>query len=746
MPTPSHLSPEEYRAELESIFELTVVGLAHIRERVITRCNRQMEELFGFGPGEMIGCSTRVWYRNDKEFQVLGASAYPDLAAGRMHSREQWFRRRDGSEFWGRIAGRAPDPAHPFDCVLLIEDNTEQMRIRERLEHSLYEQQLMFDNAAVGILFVRDHVIQRCNRRFEEIFGYGPGELDGRPTSMLYTSEAMAREHGNTSYAEMRQGKVFSSEVEVRHRDGRTFWVQGTGRRIGDDHPPADSTSVIWIIEDVTERHEAEAALARYQDELETRVRQRTSELAAANERLQAEIQERRQAEKKVWHIANHDALTDLPNRSLFQDRLGQALVQAQRRKEKAALVFVDLDRFKSINDTLGHHIGDLLLQEIAHRLRASVRSADTVARLGGDEFVVILPGIKTAEKVALIVEKIHSNLARQMILADRVLRITASIGISIYPDNGKDAATLMRNADIAMYHAKGSGRNAIQFFTPSMSQAAHHFFQIESLLAHAVQNGEFSLRFQPLVDILANRIIGLEVLLRWKNGEHQIPPSEFIPIAEETGQILAIGEWVLRQACTQAARWQEGRSEPLIVAVNLSPRQFRQPELVNIIRGILGETGLPSGSLELEITESALMDRIDDTMGKLEELSAMGITLAVDDFGTGYSSLNYLKRFPVDKLKVDQSFVRDLCTDPDDAAIVSAIVALARNLGLVALAEGVESSEQLEMLKASGCRLCQGYHFSVPLTAVEVDELLALPADRQLDYLQRDKADCQPG
>ncbi|MGE5493099.1 MAG: PAS domain-containing protein, partial [Actinomycetota bacterium] len=296
-------SPDEIRSELESIFELTVVGLAHIRNRVITRCNRQMEEMFGFAPGEMLGNSTRIWYRNDEEFKVLGSSAYPDLSAGRIHSREQYFRRKDGSEFWGRIAGRAPNPDEPFDCVLLIEDNTEQKEAQEKLQAALYEQQLMFDNAAVGILFVRDHVVLRCNRRFAEIFGYGsPEELVGRPTGFLYRDDDTRRRHQQDSYAALRRDELFVSEVEVQRASGESFWVQATGRRIHAEDSAGDSVNVIWIIEDVTERHEAEAALARYQEELEHRVLVRTAELAEANERLQAEIEERRQAEQRVWH------------------------------------------------------------------------------------------------------------------------------------------------------------------------------------------------------------------------------------------------------------------------------------------------------------------------------------------------------------------------------------------------------------------------------------------------------------
>ncbi|MGE5492820.1 MAG: EAL domain-containing protein, partial [Actinomycetota bacterium] len=582
-----------------------------------------------------------------------------------------------------------------------------------------------------------------CNRRFAEVFGYGsPEELVGRPTGMFYPDDESRRRHHQESYDALRRGELFASEVEVKHASGEAFWVQATGRRIHAEESAADSVNVIWILEDVTERHQAEAALARYQADLEKMVLVRTAELAQANERLLAEIEERRQAEQRVWHIANHDALTNLPNRSLFHDRLNQALAQARRREEKVALVFVDLDRFKSINDTLGHHVGDELLQEVACRLKGCLRAADTVARLGGDEFVVILPGLTGGEaEVSAIADKIRASLVQPVHLAERTLHITASFGISIYPEHGDDVATLMRNADIAMYHAKDGGRNAIQFFTEGMSLAASQSFHIESRLALALKNNELSLRFQPLVDVAAQRVVGLEVLLRWRNNEQYVSPAEFIPVAEETGLILSIGEWVLRQACAQGARWQQEYGQPIMIAVNLSPRQFRQPDLVAVIQDILAETGLSADSLELEITESALMDRVDDTRSKLAELSDLGIQLAVDDFGTGYSSLNYLKRFPVDKLKVDQSFVRDLCSDADDAAIVSAIVSLAKNLGLNSLAEGVETAEQLAILKGIGCTLCQGYHFSMPLTADEVARLLSQPVEEQLAFLQRPKA-----
>ncbi|PWV59572.1 sensor domain-containing protein [Plasticicumulans acidivorans] len=722
--------------ELESIFELTVVGIAHVRNRRITRCNRHMEEMFGYGPGELVGCSTRVWYRNDEEFSGLGSSAYPDLAAGRVHNREQWFRRRDGSEFWGRIAGRSPDPTAPFDCVLLIEDNTERKRNEERLQAALFEQQLIFDNAAVGILFVRDHVVQRCNPRLEELLGYAPGELVGAPSSQLYADVSDVQCHGERAYAVMRNGELYRGEVEVRCRDGGSVWVQTTGRLIGRREDA--SFDVIWIVEDVSERHAAELELARYQTSLEERVAQRTEELAAANTRLQEEVAERRQAEARIWHLANHDELTGLPNRSLFQVHLQQVLASAARRHERAALLFIDLDRFKGINDSLGHHVGDQLLQTLARRLQEALRDADIIARLGGDEFVVVVGGLRSRGHALTVAEKIRMTLLAPVQFEHLCLHISASVGISLYPDDGGDPAMLMRHADIAMYHAKADGRNAVCAYTAGMSQLASRSFRIESRLQRALQEGALRLVYQPQVDVSNERIVGAEALLRWTDDGQAVPPAEFIPVAEETDLILQIGEWVLREACRQAAGWQCSGHAPLSVAVNLSARQFRDPNLVELIGSILRESGLPPECLELEITESTLMSRLDDTCQRLQALSAMGVRMAVDDFGTGYSSLSYLKRFPVSRLKVDQSFMRDLCTDAEDAAIVDAVVALARALGLDALAEGVETAEQLEALRDTGCRYCQGYYFSRPLPAEAFARLVAVDDGERVAVLRK--------
>lgn len=716
--------------ELEAIFELTVVGIALLKNRVIVRCNGHMERLFGFTPGEMLGKSTRVWYRDEEEYIRLGASAYPDLAVGRVHSREQYFRRLDGSEFWGRIAGQALDPKNPLDCVLLIEDFSERKRTEEQLRQALIDQKMMFDNAAVGVMFVRGRVIQRCNRRLEEMFGYAPGELDGQSSRIFSPDDQTYSAASEMLYVGIRNTGRFSGELEVARKDGSRFRIQATGRCMDDkplnnDFSPAADISIIWVLEDVTERYQAQQALARYRDDLEVRVAERTAELAAANAQLQAEVAERMQAEQRVWQIAHHDALTGLPNRSLFQDRLDQALNQARRRQRRVALLFIDLDRFKHVNDTLGHEVGDRLLQEVARRLRTFGRASDTVARLGGDEFVVLLHDVEKPSDVEQVAQKLCAALVPPVQLAGHPVHATASIGIAIFPDDGDDSAALMRNADAAMYEAKAGGRNAARFFTRDMSLAATRHFTLETGLRSALTKGHFALHYQPVVRLADRAIIGLEALLRWNAPEGPVMPEDFLPIAEETGLILPIGRWALREACRQMAAWHGMGLPPVHVAVNLSPRQFRQPGLLADILQILTETGLLPSSLQLEIAESALMTEVENLPGGLDGMADKGIQLAVDDFGTGYSSLRTLRRLAVNRLKIDPSYAQSLCSDGDSAAIVAAIIDLARNLGMEPIAEGIETAPQLEALKQAGCHLGQGYLFSRPLPADRVPELL---------------------
>ena len=468
------------------------------------------------------------------------------------------------------------------------------------------------------------------------------------------------------------------------------------------------------------QRDAAERALRRAQRTLEQRVEERTLELARVNAGLQAEVAERRLADQRVVHMAHHDALTGLPNRTLFADRVGQAIARAHRRAGKLAVLFLDLDRFKNVNDSLGHATGDLLLTAVAQRLTACLREEDTAARLGGDEFIISLPDVADAGEAARVAGRILIELAKPFAIAQHQLHADGSIGIAMYPSDGDSAETLMRNADTAMYHAKESGRANYQFFSAQMTERVSRRLSTETDLRRALEHGEFTLHYQPLIDLSASRISGAEALLRWPQVSQRImSPTEFIPIAEDTGLIIPLGEWVLFEACSQAQAWQT-RHPGLRIAINLSARQFRQKDLIGTIERVLGETGLAPSLLELELTESMLMHHAEETVTILTRLDEMGVHLAIDDFGTGYSSLSYLKRFPIHSLKIDRSFVRDISSDPDDAAIVTAIVAMARSLNLSVTAEGVETEEQAAFLRSLACHQAQGYHFGRPMSAAE--------------------------
>ncbi|MEO8142995.1 MAG: EAL domain-containing protein [Betaproteobacteria bacterium] len=438
------------------------------------------------------------------------------------------------------------------------------------------------------------------------------------------------------------------------------------------------------------------------------------------------DITARVQAQDDLARMAHFDALTGLPNRVLLQSRLKRAMARADRGQTMLAVMFLDLDQFKEINDSLGHATGDAVLKEAALRLESCLRLTDTVARLGGDEFTVLLEDVRSVDEIARIAGKLLASISARAEVAGHELHLSTSIGVTVYPMDDEDADTLLRNADLAMYHAKQEGRNNVQFFAHDMSERTEKRVGLLTRLRGALARSEFRVHYQPQVDVRSGDIIGFEALLRWHDAElGLVPPMQFIPLAEETGLIIDIGEWVLREACGQARRWLDAGLGPFTMAVNLSPRQFRQKNLVQMVAAVLAETGLPSAGLELEITESTMMYRAEEAAVGLQALHALGVQISLDDFGTGYSSLAYLHRFPVQTLKVDQSFVRDIKSDRDDAAIVSTVLTLARQMGLKALAEGVETEAQLSFLRARGCDSFQGYLFCRPQPAAEIEALL---------------------
>jgi diguanylate cyclase (GGDEF)-like protein len=470
---------------------------------------------------------------------------------------------------------------------------------------------------------------------------------------------------------------------------------------------------------EIAMRIDAQKEVSKLNGALEEKVMQRTRQLS--------------EAVKQVQFLAYYDALTRLPNRTLLQDRLAKALASARRRKDKVALLFLDLDRFKIINDSLGHSVGDLFLQNVAERLKTWAREQDTVARAGGDEFVIVLTAVKDASDAAVAARRLMDTITAKFVVQGHSIGISCSVGISIFPEHGTDGEALIKNADAAMYCAKESGHNNFRFYTKDMNAQAVERLTLENSLRLALDKKELFLMYQPQMEIATGRIIGLEALLRWQHPElGLVPPDKFIRIAENSGLIMPIGEWVLRTACSQARKWQDEGLTAVSVAVNVSAVQFRQAGFCELIRRVLHETGLAPQYLELELTESLLLSNADVVFSVLQQLTTMGLRLAIDDFGTGYSSLSYLKQFPVSKLKIDRSFIRDLAVNPDDAAITTAIISMAKSLNLKVIAEGVENEAQMAFLRAHQCDEIQGYYFSKPLAVDKVaDKLRAEPKAR---------------
>ncbi|MBW7902453.1 MAG: EAL domain-containing protein [Rhodocyclaceae bacterium] len=557
--------------------------------------------------------------------------------------------------------------------------------VRRQAEERLRLAQRVFDVGEEVILITdAERLVVAVNPAFTRITGYAAEEVIGQTPGFL-RSGRQPPEFYAAMWETIERDGVWQGELWNRRKNGEIFpvWLTISAYRDSEGR----IINYIGISTDISERHAAEA-----------RIRQ----------------------------LAYYDPLTRLPNRTLLHDRVDQVLAQAERDGTLAALLFIDLDHFKTINDSLGHFTGDLLLCEVARRMSECVRRSDTLARLGGDEFVVVCAE-SSIEGAAGVARKILAAVSQPFVVDGHHLTVTPSIGIGLFPQDGRDFQTLLKHADTAMYRAKESGRNAYQFFAREMNEAALERLMLENSLRVALERRELVLHYQPQVELAGGRIVGAEALVRWQHPQlGTIPPAKFIPIAEACGLIVPIGAWVLKEACRQAAAWRVAGLPPITVAVNLSSAQFRQQRFEETVAGVLRLTGLPAEHLELELTESIVMEDAETTVQALRRLSVMGVQLAIDDFGTGYSSLSYLKRFPIDKLKIDRSFVRDIVSDADDWAIASTVISMGQSLRLQVIAEGVENSEQLEMLRGQGCHAVQGYHFSKPLPAEAFAGLLA--------------------
>ena len=561
--------------------------------------------------------------------------------------------------------------------LLTFSDITERRHAEEQLKLAFE----VMNHTSEGVMVTdAEQRIVSINPSLERLLGMSSEEVVGQ------LSERFMRGIDDSFLANLRAalevGDYWQGEVRLRDREGRAIpgWLAVSAVREGD-----------------------------------SRIKHQVS--------IFSDMTERKEAQERIEFLAHHDPLTGLPNRLLLRDRVVQAQSYAARMQSRVALMFLDLDRFKTINDSLGHPVGDALLKEVVERLKSCVRESDTISRQGGDEFIILLNDVRDSEAVSRVADKIHQRMAEPIALENHVLTTTFSIGVALYPDDGADFDSLLQKADTAMYHAKESGRNAHRFFTEQMNRQVVEHLTLETKLRKAIENQEFVLHYQPQMDLAEGTIIGVEALIRWNSpDEGLVSPARFIPVAENSGLIAPIGAWVLREACRQARAWQDAGLPPFVVAVNLSAVQFKRQDLINTVINALVLSDLDSQWLELELTESILIRDAETTLDMVRRLKALGVKLSVDDFGTGYSSLAYLKRFAVDKLKIDQSFIRDLVSDPDDAAIVRAIIQMAHSLKLKTIAEGVEDEELANLLRLFHCDEIQGYWLARPMPADQLE------------------------
>jgi len=597
------------------------------------------------------------------------------------------FRLKDGRTFDRYSSPLINGDGRRRGRIWYFRDITEEKRAEAAVRQAEEKYRTIFEDSVVGIFQASPEGRPiSINRALARLHGFdSPEQLIAEVSNIAEQLFVDPNRMTELAAIVAKENIVRGAEVEVYTRNGEKKWVLVNLRAVR--NPWNDITHYEGTVEDITERKAAEA---------------------------------------RIQFLAFYDALTELPHRALLQDRLGNALANAGRRDEKVALLFLDLDRFKVINDSVGHSFGDLVLKEVANRLKECTRTQDTVARVGGDEFLIMMSDVEDTAAAAIAADRVMRAMSAEFRVQGHSLSITCSIGISIFPEHGADGETLIKNADRAMHSAKDDGRNLVRFCTNEINGQAAERLTLESGLRAALDSSEFFLVYQPQMEISTGRITGLEALIRWKHSElGLVAPDRFIPIAEDTGMILKIGEWVLRTACAQAKAWQDDGVWAVPVAVNVSAVQFRQENFCALIRSVLEETGLAAQYLELELTESLLLSNVELIFSVLKELREMGLKLSIDDFGTGYSSLSYLKQFRVNKLKIDRSFIRDLAFDSDDAAITAAIISMAKSLHLKVIAEGVDTEEQMAILRERQCDEIQGYYFSKPIMAAEVPERL---------------------
>ena len=668
-------------AALNSIVSAAPVGIGLVQNRVIKRANRLMAEITGYEADEIIDRNARFLYLSDEDYERVGRVKYEQIRRCGIGIAETRFRRKDGAIIDVLISS---SPLDTSDLAKGVSFTVQDITERKRGEDKLREAAAVFASTAEGVTITdTDGGIRDVNQAFCDITGYDRVEVLGQNPRVLQ-SGSHDRAFYEAMWRSLSETGQWRGEIWNRRKDGTVYPELLTISAVYDRG--ARRTGYVGVFTDIT-------AL--------------------------------KQSEERLDYLAHHDALTGLPNRLLFNERLRHSIHHAAHRNDMLGLLFIDLDRFKNVNDSLGHPIGDQLLQQFARRLEQLVSDDDTVARLSGDEFVVLLEHVLSSDMVATLAGKLMEALKRPFAIGESEVRVSASIGISLYPDDGHEGAGLMRNADAAMYRAKDEGRNAYRFYSEEMTVAAFEHVFLENALRGALDQGELRLVYQPQVDLVTGRWLGLEALLRWHHPQQGvIPPARFIPIAEQSGLIRDIGRWVLQRACVQGKRWLEEGFALGRIAVNVAGAQLHAHDFAATVEQVLKETGLPPESLELEVCEDFVMRRPDVGVDQLQTLQAQGISIAIDDFGTGYSSLGHLKRLPIDKLKIDRTFVRDIPEDADDVAICSAIIAISKALGIDIIAEGVETESQAEFLRHLGCESAQGFLFARPMPPERIESL----------------------
>ncbi|MEO6353911.1 MAG: EAL domain-containing protein [Burkholderiaceae bacterium] len=723
----------------QTILDNAGVGIAFLKDRHIVRCNQAFAVMYGYRIDDLIGTSTCGLHASEDIYESCGKDVYAVIGLGQVYSGDARYKRRDGTLFWADVTVTALDRADLSKGAICVMHDIDQ---RKRAELLRSEQGRVLEMVATGTAL--EQVLDSLMHLMES-------QLEGMMASiLLLEDDGLHLRHGAApslpqAYLQAIDGIGIGPKAgscgTAGHRREQVIVSDILQDPLWDDYRELAATYGLrscWSTPIITHQYTLLGTFALYAQEVRTPTLME-SQLIEMATRIAGIAIERRNAEDRISHMAHHDALTGLPNRILLEDRLEQAMLYAQRYGRLVTVAFMDLDNFKLINDSLGHNTGDEILKTVADRMKSCMRATDTVVRLGGDEFVIILfDQPDQVEAITSTLQKIRETIAHVIDVGGQKLEVTCSMGLATYPNDGADIDTLLMNADAAMYRAKELGRNNWQFYTAEMNAKAHEKLTLQEGLRNAIAGGEFVLLYQPQVNLQSGQIFGVEALIRWQHPIlGMISPARFIPLAEQSGLIVPIGDWVLRTACHQNKAWQDAGMPHITMSVNVSARQFREKSLVSRVAYALQESALEARYLELELTESLIMQDLQQAVATMQELQAMGVRLAIDDFGTGYSSLSALKSFPISRLKIDQSFVRDLPDNENDKAIAMAVISLGHQLNLKVIAEGVETERQLAFLRDNECDEMQGYYFSKPVSADAIAALFNLKmANERVDAL----------